>query len=185
MIWSYCLHFEDNVEIAVMAQRLVSCKGGLRIPGREAPTALTPQLLRTNKQIRKAGFVIMCNSNNFSIVLNQASYLGYPSRISRSFVSVAGPELASIPSTWTQYIRYFVRQMRTITLYLTLNTECGSVGSPQWTPLKTQKSEIAAIVSTALMRLRETLSLSLKQLDKLESKSPQYWHREIDNGQRA
>ena len=118
MTWAYCLHFEDDVEIAIMAQRMVSCKGGLRIPGKEALTAFTPQLLRINKQIRREGFVIMCNSNNFSIVLNQASYLGYPSRVPRSFVSVAGGELASIPSKWTSDIRDLVREMRNLVSHL-------------------------------------------------------------------
>lgn len=131
MIWAYCLHFEDDVEIAIMPQRMISCKGGLQTPCTEAPTALAPQLLRTNKQIRWEGSIIMCNSNKFSIVLNQASYLGYPSKFPRSFESVAGGELASIPSKWTDHIRDCVRQIRHLTLYVTLNTECGSVDSPR------------------------------------------------------
>ena len=154
-IWAYCLHFEDDVEIAIMAQRIVSCKGGLQSPGTEAPKALAPQLLRTNKQIRREGCVIMCNSNNFSIVLNQASYLGYPGKVPRN-ISVAGGDLASIPSKWTSNIRSLVRQMRSLTLYVTLNSECESFH----VPLEDKKLEVAAIVGTALIELCEILSFS-------------------------
>ena len=138
-----------------MAQRMVSCKGGLQSPSMGAPTALAPQLLRTNKQIRREGCVIMCNSNNFSIVLNQASYLGYPGKTPRK-TSVAGGDLASIPSKWTSNIRFLVRQMRRLTLYVTLNPECESVHIPR----EDKKLEIAAIVGTALMELCEILSFS-------------------------
>ena len=158
-IWAYCLHFEDDVEIAIMARRMVSCKGGLQTPSTEVPTALAPQLLQINKQIRKEGYVIMCNRNNFSIVLNQASYLGYPSKIPRS-ISVAGGDLASVPSKWTSHIRYCVRQMRSLTLYVTLNPECESVHVPSRIPLEHKKLEIAAIVGTALIELCEILSFS-------------------------
>lgn len=154
-IWAYCLHFKDDVEIAIMAQRMVSCKGGLQSSGIEAPTALAPQLLRTNKQIRREGCVIMCNSNNFSIVLNQASYLGYPGKGPRK-VSVTGGDLASIPSKWTSNIRSFVREMRSLTLYVILNSERACIRIP----LEDKKVEIAAIVGTALIELCEILSFS-------------------------
>lgn len=100
----------------------------------------------------------MCNSNNFSIVLNQASYLGYSGKVPRN-ISVAGGDLASIPSKWTSNIRFFVRQMRDLTLYVTLNPEypeCESVH----VPLEDKKLEIAAIVGTALIELCEILSFS-------------------------
>ena len=94
------MQFEDDVKVVITAQRMVSCPGGLQILGTEVPKALAPQLLLTNKQIRGEGRAIMYSSNNFSIVLDRASYLGYPSRIPRS-ISVVGGDLASIPSKWT------------------------------------------------------------------------------------
>ncbi|KAF6222902.1 hypothetical protein HO133_000953 [Letharia lupina] len=158
-IWAYCLQFEDDVEIAVTAKRMMSCKGGLQNPGTEAPTALAPQLLRTNKQIRKEGCAIMCKRNNFSIVLNQASYLGYSSRIPLS-ISVAGGDLASIPSKWTSKIRHYVHHMRQLTLYVTLNPEHETFHTPSRMLLEDKKLEVAAIVGTALGELCEILSFS-------------------------
>ena len=58
--------------------------------------AIAPQFLRTNKQVRIEGRTIMLKINSFSIVLNQASYLGYSSGIPVS-VSVVRVEIGSIP----------------------------------------------------------------------------------------
>lgn len=137
---------------------MISCKGGLQNPV-EAPRALEPQLLLTNKQIREESRAIMYNSNNFSIVLNQASYLGYSCRIPHS-ISLAGGDLASIPSKWTSGIRHCVHQMRQLTLYVTLNPECERVQIPSRMLLEDKKLEIAAIVGTALGELCEILSFS-------------------------
>lgn len=131
----------------------------MQTPGTKVPTALAPQLLRTNKQIRKEGRAIMCKTNNFSIVLNQASYLGYSSRTPLS-ISVAEGDLASIPSKWTSDIRYCVHQMRQLTLYVTLNPECEIAHTPARKLLEDKKAEVAAIVGTALGELCEILSFS-------------------------
>lgn len=101
----------------------------------------------------------MCNSNKFSIVLNQASYLGYFGRTPLS-VSVAGDDLASIPSRWTSDIRNCVHQIRHLTLYVTLNRECDSLHTPSRMLLEDKKLEVAAIVGTALGELCEILSFS-------------------------
>ena len=150
----------------IVAQRLISCKGGLQTPGTEAPRVLAPQLLQTNKQIRQEAHAIMCKTNNFSIVLNQASYLGFSNRRPIN-VSVAGGDLASIPSRWTPGIRHSVHQMRQLTLYITLNSECERVHTSSRALLKDKKLEIAAIVATALGELCEILSLS-NNLTRLE-----------------
>ena len=142
-----------------MARRMISCKGGLKTPSMAAPTAVAPQLLQTNKQVRNEGLVVMCKTNNFSIVLNQSSYLGYSSKIPLS-ISVVGGDLASIPSKWVSDMRYCVRQMRKLTLYVTLNTECERVHTPFRMLLEKKKLEIAAIVGTALGELCEILSVS-------------------------
>lgn len=101
----------------------------------------------------------MCKSNNHSIVLNQASYLGYSGRKSLS-ISVAGGDLESIPSKWASDIRYCVRQMRKLTLYVTLNPECERLHAPSRMLLENKKLEIAAVVDTALGELCEILSFS-------------------------
>lgn len=142
-----------------MARSMISCKGGLRTPGIEPPTTLAPKLLQTNKQIRKEGRAIMCNCNKFSIVLNQASYLGCVSKIPLR-VSVARDDLASIPSRWTSDIKNCVHQMRRLTLYVTLNREYESLHTSSRMLLEDKKSEVAAIVGTALGELCEILSLS-------------------------
>ena len=138
---------------------MISCKGGLQTPGLEAPRALAPQLLRTNKQLRQEAHAIMCKINNFSIILNQASYLGYSSSFPLS-ISVAGGDLASVPSKWTSNIRHSVHQMRRLTLYVTLNRECERDYTSSRVVLQDIKLEIAAIVSTALGELCEILSFT-------------------------
>ena len=158
-IWAYCLQFDDDVEIAITAQRMISCKGGLQTPGLEAPRALAPQLLRTNKQLRQEAHAIMCKINNFSIILNQASYLGYSSSIPLS-ISVAEGDLASVPSKWTSNIRHSVHQMRRLTLYVTLNPEYERDYTSSRVLLEDMKLEIAAIVGTALGELCEILLFS-------------------------
>lgn len=150
---------DDDVEVAITAQRMISCKGGLQTPGGEAPRTLAPQLLRTNRQIQQEASAIMCKTNNFSIVLNQASYLGFHSRIPLN-ISVAAGDLASVPSKWTSDIRHSVHQMRRLTLYVTLNPECEKVCTPSRVLLEDDKQEIAAIVGTALGELCEILSFS-------------------------
>ena len=101
----------------------------------------------------------MCRTNNFSIVLKQASYLGYSSRIPLS-VSVAEGDIASVLSNCTSDIRHSVHQMRQLTLYVTLNPECERVHTPSMVLLEDKKSEIAAVVGTALGELCEVLSFS-------------------------
>ena len=101
----------------------------------------------------------MCKTNNFSIILNQASYLGYSSRLPIS-ISVTRGDLASVPSSWIPKIRHSVHQMRRLTLYVTLNSECEKVHTPSRLLLKDKKLEIAAIVGTALGEVCEILSFS-------------------------
>ena len=139
---------------------MISCEGGLQTPGTGTPKALAPQLLRTNKQIREEGRQIMCSRNNFSIILNEASYLGSCIKFPRS-ISVAGGDLASIPSKWTSDTRHLVHQMQRLTLYVTLNPESESVHVPSRMLLELDKKlEIAAIVGTALGELCEILLFS-------------------------
>lgn len=101
----------------------------------------------------------MYRNNSFSIILNQASYLGYSSRIPIS-ISVAGGDLASIPSNWASDIRHCVHQMRKSTIYVTLNPECEMVHPPSGIILEDKKLELAAIVGTALGELCEILAFS-------------------------
>ena len=132
----------------------------IRLPsGKRTPTALAPQLVRTNKQIRMEGRTIMLKTNNFSVILNQASCLGYSSGIPLN-VSVVGGDIASIPSNWTSYIRHCVRQLRHLTLYVTLNSESEEVRRPSRKLLEDKKLDVAAIVGTALGELYEILSFS-------------------------
>ena len=140
-----------------MAQRLVFCR---RLQsGKGAPTALAPQLLLTNKQIRMEGRAIMLKTNNFSVILNQASYLGYSSGTPLN-ASVVGGDIASIPSKWTSHIRHCVHQMRHLTLYVTLNSEREKVSRLFRKLLEDKKLKVAAIVGTALGELCEILSFS-------------------------
>lgn len=150
---------DDDVEVAITAQRMISCKGGLQTPGVEAPRTLAPQLLQTNRQIRREARAIMYKTNIFSIVLNQASYLGFRSTTPLN-KSVAAGDLASVPSKWTSDIRHSVHQMRRLTLYVTLNPECERLLTPSRVLLEANKLEIAAIVGTALEELCEILSFS-------------------------
>ncbi len=144
----------------ITAKRFLLCKGSLLNPRVDAyPGVLAPPLLLINKQIRQEGCASMYKINNFSIVLNQASYLGYPSPLPR-LISVVGGDLASVPSKWIPDIRRSVYQMRRLTIYVTLNLECEEVEAPSRALLEDKKSEVAAIVSTALGELCENLSLS-------------------------
>ena len=85
--------------------------------------------------------------------------MSYYSRIPLS-ISVAGGDLASVPSTWTSDIRHSVHQMRRLTLYVTLNPECERVHTPFRVLLEDKKPGIAAVGGTALGELCEILSLS-------------------------
>lgn len=143
---------------------MISCMGGLQTPDLEAPRALAPQLLRTNKQLRQEAHAIMSKINNFSIILNQASSLGYSNSIPLS-ISVAGADLAPVPSKWTSNIRHSVHQMRRLTLYVTLNRECESDYTSSRVLLQDMELGIAAIVGTALGELCDILSF----LDNLTS----------------
>ena len=140
-----------------MAQRMVS---GIRLQsGKRTPTALASQLGRTNKRIRMEGRTILLKTNDFSVILNQASCLGYSSGRPLN-VSVVGGDMASIPSKWTSYFRHCVRQLRHLTLYVTLNSESEKVRRPSRKLLEDKKLDVAAIVGTALGELCKILSFS-------------------------
>lgn len=100
----------------------------------------------------------MYTSNRFSIVLNYASYLGYPSRTPLN-VSLASGDLASIPSKWTSDIRHSVHQMRHLIVYV--NLDPGElVHNQSRVLLENKKLEVAAIVGAALQELCEILAFS-------------------------
>ena len=108
------------------------------------------------------------SSNQFSLVLNEGSFLGRRQGFPANAFKDDGT-MAAVPSTWNLRLRGHMHQMKAVRIYIVLGFEHMN-GKALASPADVaKKREIASIVQHALEELCGTLLLS-KNLTSLEVK---------------